>query len=251
MEIPKAMFSDTATSVEDALPVNAEPPPQFQETPSLAETAERALLRAEQTEIRNLVLEAEIAAAVEALARAQESELRAKKDTADARAEADAGRRADQPAEPENFGGPSARGHDGARHGGSSDSSSWNVAPTKTHRGWWATSVWSDAPVRTPAQVVDERFSGYKATQWCRCDGRCGKWKCGINTGKFLSDVKHIRAEDREEAWKAGDFDATWLCIECRRQQGETDAELERRLGFTDRRKNKREYLEFKKRTRR
>ena len=98
-------------------------------------------------------------------------------------------------------------------------------------------------PTRMPEWIDkdDGRFGKEKTKSVTRCD-RCRKWFRGNNVGAFLHTHKpspHMRLK----AWRARRWDATWYCVDCHRENDESEEEVKKRLGMTQRMLAKALYL--------
>ena len=67
---------------------------------------------------------------------------------------------------------------------------------------------------RNPASIADTRFEKQREQRQIRCDD-CKQLKGGNAAGAFYHRKNAPCADDREEAWKRGEWDATWYCTEC------------------------------------
>ena len=79
----------------------------------------------------------------------------------------------------------------------------------------------------------DGRFGKEKTKRVTRCD-RCRKWLRGNNEGAFLHTHKP-QTHMRLEAWRVGHWGATWYCVECHRENHESEEGVKNRLGMTQR----------------
>ena len=68
---------------------------------------------------------------------------------------------------------------------------------------------------RKLAHITDTRFAQQRDKRYTRCDER-GELKSGNEAGAFCHKVPDTPlAGDREIAWKAGSWGATWYCTGC------------------------------------
>ena len=117
----------------------------------------------------------------------------------------------------------------------------WTWKPSPWDDACWE-SLWDvalrhfDAPssgrAKIPARIRadDERFAQKKAPRTIYCD-RCPKETppfSGNNVGSFLNRPT-LEVKYRRTAWLKGEWDATWLCVGCQRQTGETEGQAKNR----------------------
>ena len=89
---------------------------------------------------------------------------------------------------------------------------------------------------------VDGRFCKENAKRVTRCD-RCRRWFRGNDVGAFLHTHKPPPLHMRLVARRARRWDATWYCVDCQRENDESEEEVEKRLGMTKRMSAKMSYL--------
>ena len=96
--------------------------------------------------------------------------------------------------------------------------------------------------VPTPRHICDSRFEKRRLMRAVCCDC-CERWYRGNAVGAFWQRSDMPAPEFRREAWEAGEWDASWYCIDCYAESlACSETEVRELLGFTARQVRRDEY---------